>query len=92
PAVLDEPHPLTLFLGFGPSSLDFELRAWVADFDVGLATKSELSVAVQRALAEAGIGVPFPQRDLHLRSVSPEAASEIDRAGRSPAERSGNDD
>lgn len=91
PAVLDDPPPLVLFLGFGPSSLDFELRAWIADFDVGLSTRSELSVAVQRALAEAGIGVPFPQRDLHLRSVSPEVASEVDRATRSADERSGNE-
>jgi small-conductance mechanosensitive channel len=40
---------------------------------------SDLAVAVQEALEEAGIGVPFPQRDLHLVSVSPTAASELER-------------
>jgi potassium efflux system protein len=82
--VLDEPEPNALFLGLGDSSLDFRLRTWIADFDHGLSVRSELAVAIQRALAEAGIGVPFPQRDLHLRTVSPDAASEIGREARSP--------
>ena len=73
PDVLDDPAPQALMLGFGDSSLDFELRAWTALFDTYVVTQSELAIALHRALAEAGIEIPFPQRDLHLRS-SDEAA------------------
>jgi small-conductance mechanosensitive channel len=72
PQVLRDPEPLALFLGFGASSLDFELRAWVGELDLFLATKSELATAVYRALRDANIEIPFPQQDLHVRSVSPE--------------------
>ncbi len=67
--VLDSPEPRPLFEGFGDSSLDFRLLAWVRDFDRGLVVRSDLTVAVNRALAEAGITIPFPQRDLHLIDV-----------------------
>jgi small-conductance mechanosensitive channel len=77
PSVLENPPPRAFFLGFGDSALTFVLRGWIADFNDGYTIRSELGVAVQRALAEAGIGVPFPQRDLHLRTVSPTAASEL---------------
>jgi small-conductance mechanosensitive channel len=91
PQVLDTPPPRAFFLNFGDSALEFILRAWIADFNDGYAIRSELSVAVQRALAEAGIGVPFPQRDLHLRTVSPAAASELGLA-EGPAPVPGNTD
>jgi potassium-dependent mechanosensitive channel len=80
PEILDEPAPVALFIGFGESSLDFELRAWTARFERGLVTKSDLTVAAYAALREAGIEIPFPQRDLHLRSVTPAAvpAQEVD--------------
>jgi small-conductance mechanosensitive channel len=79
--VLAEPEPKALFVGFGDSSLDFLLRVWVGDFEGGFSVRSELAVAIQRALKEAQIGVPFPQRDLHLRTLSPDVASEIGRSG-----------
>lgn len=59
-------------MGFGDSSLDFRLRAWVSDFERGMWTRSDLAVVVQRTLKDANIEVPFPQRDLHMRSVEPE--------------------
>jgi potassium efflux system protein len=67
PDVHHDPAPVALFLGFGDSSLDFELRAWAGtDFvQVG----SDLRVAINAALVGAGIEIPFPQRDVHLRSV-----------------------
>ena len=80
PALRAEPEPRALFLGFGDSSLDFRLRVWIDNFDEGFTVRSELAVAIQRALAEADISVPFPQRDLHLRTVSPDAASKIGSA------------
>ena len=71
PDVLDDPEPKTIFKGFGASSLDFELRAWTrGDF---VAVASDLRVGINQVLAEAGIEIPFPQQDLHLRSVGDEA-------------------
>ncbi len=72
--VLSDPPPQAFFMEFGDSSLNFLLRAWIADFDRGYIVRSELGVAIQEALRQADIGVPFPQRDLHLRSVSGQAA------------------
>jgi small-conductance mechanosensitive channel len=70
--VSDRPEPHVLFQGFGDSSLDFELRAWT-HADRFLGVRSELRVGITKALAEAGIEIPFPQRDLHVRSVDPGA-------------------
>ena len=68
PDVLSFPEPYALFRQFGDSSLNFELRCWCA-FDVALGTNSRLNVGINDALAAAGIEIPFPQRDLHVRSV-----------------------
>jgi small-conductance mechanosensitive channel len=77
PDVLDEPTPIALFMEFGDSSLNFMLRVWIGDFDRGFTVRSELSIAIQTALADAGIGVPFPQRDLHLKTVSEGVAGRL---------------
>ena len=70
PDVLADPEPFAMFVRFGANSLDFELRVWAAvDF---LRVGSDLRVAVNRALKDAGIEIPFPQVDLHLRSGFPE--------------------
>jgi small-conductance mechanosensitive channel len=70
--VLESPGPLALFLGFGASSLDFVLRSWTdREYDRTSAIRSELVLAIHRALSEAGIEIPFPQQDLHLASISP---------------------
>ncbi|TFH29987.1 MAG: mechanosensitive ion channel [Myxococcales bacterium] len=66
--VFKDPAPLALFRGFGESSLDFELRIFMDPADV-LEVPSAVSVAINGALVEAGIEIPFPQRDLHLRGV-----------------------
>jgi len=69
--VMADPAPTAFFIGFGDSALNFELRFWSASQDIWFQLKSDVAVGVARALAEAGIEVPFPQRDLHLRSVDP---------------------
>ncbi|MFQ5698207.1 MAG: mechanosensitive ion channel domain-containing protein [Myxococcota bacterium] len=71
PDVVSLPTPEVHFLGFGESSLDFQVRAWTAHFSRWLAIRSELAVATNRVLREAQIEIPYPQRDLHLRSVDP---------------------
>jgi small-conductance mechanosensitive channel len=71
PDVLKVPAPWALFDGFGDSSLDFRIRIWTT-MDNGVTTKSEVAINIYDALSDAGIEIPFPQSDLHLRSVDPE--------------------
>lgn len=71
------PAPVVLFLRFNQSSLDFGIRSWTSDFDNWRAIQSRLAVKVHTALKEAGIEIPYPQHDLHLRSVSPQARADL---------------
>ena len=70
PQVLSEPKARALFLAFGDSSLDFELRVWIHDFAERRTVLSELNNDINNEFEMAGIEIPFPQRDLHLRSSS----------------------
>ena len=63
------PKPMVLFKGFGESSLDFELRVHLYDVDRRLSTISDINFAIDRAFREEGIEIPFPQRDLHVKSL-----------------------
>lgn len=74
PEILDSPAPDALFLSHGSSSLDFQLRAWTRNVTDWPNIRSELTMAINRALQQEGIEIPFPQRDLHLRSLPPELA------------------
>ena len=74
PEVLVFPAPVALFLGFGESSLDFELRAWTEGSDRWIQVRSHLTLEVNRMLCDAGIEVPFPQRVLHVKSEKDETA------------------
>jgi potassium-dependent mechanosensitive channel len=67
--VLKNPAPSVFFLEFGDSSLNFRVLFWT-HFDHGLSAKSAVSMAIDEAFKKEGIEIPFPQRDLHLRSVS----------------------
>lgn len=73
PDLVDDPPPRVLFMGFGDSALEFALwagtRTRVHDPDV---LRSEVNFRIFEALAQAGISIPFPQRDLHVRSVAPD--------------------
>ncbi len=69
PEVLQEPAPLVFFNGLGDSSLDFILLAWIADYNQGRRIKSEILFRIFEVLKENQIEIPFPQHDLHLRSV-----------------------
>ncbi len=77
PKVLRYPPPVVLFVRFGDSSLDFELRCFIGDTDDFMSVRSELHFAIERALREAKIEIPFPQRDVHLRTspASPTAGT-----------------
>ncbi|MBX6422995.1 mechanosensitive ion channel family protein [Thermosulfurimonas sp. F29] len=73
----DADHPLQVwFTGFGDSALEFSLAVWIRQSQAKRALtgiKSDYYYAIHRALIEAGIEIPFPQRDLHLKSLSGEA-------------------
>jgi potassium efflux system protein len=77
PDVLEHPEPAVLLRGFGESSLNFELRFWTYRFDGFLRVQSEVTEVVLDALRKAGITIPFPQRDLHVKSVAPGAREPI---------------
>lgn len=69
PAVLKEPVPTVRFLGFGDSALDFELAVWTIEMaHRPTRFRSDLFFAIDRKLRENRIEIPFPQRDLHLKS------------------------
>jgi small-conductance mechanosensitive channel len=71
PDVLPHPGPEVRFVGFGDSSLDFELRIWtIRQVQTPKMLTSDLYFAVFRAFREHKIEIPFPQRDLHLKSVA----------------------
>jgi small-conductance mechanosensitive channel len=69
PGVATHPEPNIVFHGFGASSLDFSIRAWTNDFNNWVNIRSEMSMRLYDALKAAGIEIPFPQRDVHVRSI-----------------------
>jgi small-conductance mechanosensitive channel len=69
PTVINNPKPEAYFLGFGESALNFELRFWTYQED-WFRLKSDVAVRLVKALREANIEVPFPQRDLHIRNTT----------------------
>ncbi len=69
PHTLEDPAPSVFFVEFGDSSLNFELVAWSDEMSNRPARyRSDLNFAIHRKLQEAGIEIPFPQRDLNIRS------------------------
>src|SRR5262249_47205469 len=64
--VIPLPEAVAQFLGFGDSSLDFILQAWIARHEQSGAITSGLALAVYRALRDAGIEIPVPQRDVRV--------------------------
>lgn len=69
PIVLDDPAPIATFEGFGDSTLNLVLRAYLPNMENRLPVINELHTGVDQAFRAAGIEIAFPQRDLHLRSL-----------------------
>ncbi len=69
PEILKLPEPGIFFNAMGNSSLDFMLNFWISDFVEGKRIRSEVLFTIFDVLKENGIEIPFPKRDLHLRSV-----------------------
>lgn len=67
--VISSPDPRVMFMDFGASSLDFQLRVFLDDIGYCTAVASDLRFAIFRELKAAGIEIPFPQRDINIRDV-----------------------
>lgn len=65
--VLDSPEPRVFFMEHGDSSLDFEVRVFISNPRKRFRVRHELNTAINKALTNAGIEIPFPQRDIHMR-------------------------
>ncbi|MCB1501258.1 MAG: mechanosensitive ion channel family protein [Bauldia sp.] len=65
--VLKFPKPFVIFQDFGDSALVFQLYVYLASIANGLTVRSEVRFEILRRLREAGIEIPFPQRDINLR-------------------------
>jgi potassium efflux system protein len=69
PLVLKDPEPSVLLIGFGDSALQFSVRVFVSETINRMPVTHELHIQLAKALQEHGIEIPFPQRDIHIRSV-----------------------
>jgi small-conductance mechanosensitive channel len=71
PRVIADPAPSARLARLGADGLEFTLLFWIADPDGGqLNVRSDVNLRVLRALREAGIDIPFPQRVVHLRQAA----------------------
>jgi small-conductance mechanosensitive channel/CRP-like cAMP-binding protein len=76
PHVVPDPNPRVIFLGFGSSAIDLELRVWIKQIDLSPDIKSDLFFAIEAGLRENDISIPFPQLDLWVRQSSPPLPTE----------------
>jgi len=69
PNTLKDPEPSVFLKKFGDNSIDFELVVWSSEMSARPSRyRSDLNFAIEQKFREAGIELPFPQRDLHIRS------------------------
>ncbi|OKY75066.1 MAG: hypothetical protein BM485_10235 [Desulfobulbaceae bacterium DB1] len=71
PAVIIDgsaPKPAALFISFGDSSLNFELRVFLTDVDSRFKTLSDINFSIDAAFRQNNIEIPFPQRDIHIKT------------------------
>ncbi|WP_417514245.1 mechanosensitive ion channel domain-containing protein [Marinobacter sp.] len=67
--VVDDPAPAVFCVGLADSSINFEVRVFVKDLLDIMPLSHEIHASITRALMEAGISIPFPQRDIHVRTL-----------------------
>lgn len=90
--VLGLPEPVAFFAGFGDSSLDFEMRLFINKISDRIPVQTELRIAVFEAFAEVGIEIPFPQRDLHIKTRPDELETILTQKRAELEDKSGQDD
>jgi small-conductance mechanosensitive channel len=71
---MKDPPPKVYLKGFGDSAIDFELLVWIDKPHDHQQIRSDINYEIERLFREHEIEIPFPQRDLHLRSSSIEIA------------------
>jgi small-conductance mechanosensitive channel len=93
PHVLSYPEPYVVFMAFGDSSLDFQLRVYVQDTDYYITVLSGLHFAIDASFRENGITIPFPQRDVHIIAPGDDdaAAESLSPSGEGTTEERGSD-
>jgi small-conductance mechanosensitive channel len=70
PRVLKVPEPAVRLMEFADSGIALELRVWMIDPEEGVGNvRSDINLAIWRGFKAAGITIPYPQRDVHLRQV-----------------------
>lgn len=69
PLVLRDPAPSVLFANLGDSALEFQLTCFVVEEAKSAVIRSDLLFAIHAGLQEAGIEIPYPQRDIRLRDI-----------------------
>jgi small-conductance mechanosensitive channel len=74
------PAPAVIMTGMAPGELLFNVRVWTTEFSDWINVRTELTMKIRDGLAEAGIEVPRPQRELIVRGLSPQAAQELGKA------------
>lgn len=79
PIVLKDPAPHVLFKSFGESTLDFELRVFIPHIEHLVQMRHSMHMNITKAFREAGIEIAFPQRDIHIRSVTDLGGVKIDK-------------
>lgn len=77
--ILLYPKPTVNFLGFGDSSLDFELFVWVKDPYNSRSIKSDIRFEIIKIFRENNIEIPFPQTDLNMRSIDKDLILKVSR-------------
>lgn len=76
--VKSDPAPRCLFRAFGESSLNLEIRVWIDDMTLGRGSViSEILLRVWDEFRKQGIQLPYPQRDLHVKSIDTSVMSQI---------------
>ncbi|MCF4098011.1 mechanosensitive ion channel domain-containing protein [Maritalea mediterranea] len=81
--VLKRPEPFVFFQGFGDSSINFQLRIHVNDYTIYPRVQTDILFAIDKAFREQNVEIPFPQRDLHLRSADPKIMEKLGGASAS---------
>ncbi|MBX9451420.1 MAG: mechanosensitive ion channel family protein [Mesorhizobium sp.] len=69
PQAMKNPEPMVVFIGFGASSLDFEVRAFLSDVTTQVGFMNEVRFQIFERFREEGIEIPFPQQDVYIKEM-----------------------
>lgn len=75
--VLKRPEPFVFFEGFGDSSINFQLRIHVNDYTIYPRVQTDLLFAIDQSFRDNNVEIPFPQRDLNIRTADPKIMDQL---------------